>query len=68
MGNDGWGWDDVLPVFKRMEDFDGGASELHGAGGPLSVISRYPLAPLHESIIAAAAGDGHRPQPGLQLG
>ena len=53
-GNDGWAWDDVLPVFKRMEDFDGGESELHGAGGPLSVISRYPLAPLHESIVVAA--------------
>jgi choline dehydrogenase len=33
LGNEGWGWDDVLPFFKRSEDFAGGASDLHGAGG-----------------------------------
>ncbi len=33
----GWGWDDVAPVFKRMEDWDGPASDLRGVGGPLAV-------------------------------
>ncbi len=33
MGCVGWGWDDVLPLFRRQEDFHGGASEAHGAGG-----------------------------------
>jgi len=33
MGNTGWGWDDVLPYFKRSEDYVDGASEMHGAGG-----------------------------------
>ena len=33
LGNAGWGWDDVLPYFKRHEDFVHGADELHGAGG-----------------------------------
>ena len=33
MGNAGWGWDDVLPVFKRSEDFARGADAFHGAGG-----------------------------------
>src|SRR5919199_3228747 len=37
MGFDGWGWDDVLPYFVRAEDNERGASELHGAGGPLAV-------------------------------
>jgi choline dehydrogenase-like flavoprotein len=44
MGYEGWGWNDVLPYFKRSEDNERGASELHGAGGPLGVIdnrSRY---------------------------
>jgi choline dehydrogenase len=44
LGHDGWGWEDVLPYFIRAEDNERGASELHGAGGPLSVIdnrSRY---------------------------
>lgn len=37
LGNPGWGWSDVLPFFKRSEDNCRGASELHGAGGPLHV-------------------------------
>lgn len=63
MGNDGWGWEDVLPVFRRMEDFDGGESELHGVGGPLSILSRYELAPVHAAILAAAGevGISHNP-------
>jgi choline dehydrogenase len=54
LGAHGWGWDDVLPVFLRMEDFDGGESELHGVGGPTSILSQYTPAPVHEAIIAAA--------------
>ena len=37
LGNVGWGWSDVLPYFKRAEDQERGADELHGAGGPLGV-------------------------------
>ncbi|MGI9421072.1 MAG: GMC family oxidoreductase [Geminicoccaceae bacterium] len=33
LGNVGWSWDDVLPVFKKTEDHFAGASGLHGAGG-----------------------------------
>lgn len=33
MGNIGWGWDDVLPYFKKSEDYVDGASKLHGTGG-----------------------------------
>ena len=33
MGNTGWGWDDVLPVFRASEDFVGGESDMHGAEG-----------------------------------
>ncbi|MBV6304397.1 GMC family oxidoreductase N-terminal domain-containing protein [Candidimonas humi] len=32
-GNAGWGWEDVLPVFKRVEDHHAGTSEFHGASG-----------------------------------
>jgi choline dehydrogenase len=37
LGNPGWGWRDVLPYFKKSEDHDWGASEYHGAGGPMHV-------------------------------
>ncbi|KAA0968926.1 FAD-binding protein [Aureimonas fodinaquatilis] len=33
MGCDGWGWDDVLPLFRASEDYYAGADEMHGAGG-----------------------------------
>ncbi len=33
MGCTGWGWDDVLPLFKQHEDYVEGESDTHGAGG-----------------------------------
>jgi choline dehydrogenase len=36
-GNSGWGWHDVLPYFRRLEDFDGAADDERGVGGPLQV-------------------------------
>jgi choline dehydrogenase len=37
LGNAGWSWDDVLPYFKRSEDFALGGDQLHGTGGELRV-------------------------------
>jgi choline dehydrogenase len=37
LGNAGWSWDDVLPYFKKSEDYIHGADDLHGAGGELRV-------------------------------
>ncbi|USX20972.1 GMC family oxidoreductase N-terminal domain-containing protein [Oxalobacteraceae bacterium OTU3REALA1] len=36
-GDASWRWDQVLPLFKKSEDYHGGASEEHGAGGPWRV-------------------------------
>lgn len=33
LGNIGWGWDDVLPYFRKSEDHWGGETAFHGAGG-----------------------------------
>jgi len=40
LGNRGWSWDEVLPVFKRSEDYQHGADEFHGSGGELRVEDR----------------------------
>jgi choline dehydrogenase len=40
LGLRGWSWDAVLPVFKRSEDYEHGADDLHGAGGELRVEER----------------------------
>lgn len=57
-GNDGWAWDDVLPIFRAIENYDGGASDLRGGDGPLDVVGGYPLTPIHVSIIEAAEQNG----------
>lgn len=44
-GNPGWGWQDVLPYFRKLEDHAWGASEYHGAGGPVHV--HDPSAAVH---------------------
>jgi choline dehydrogenase len=36
-GNPGWSWSELLPYFKKLEDHPCGASEFHGAGGPVHV-------------------------------
>ena len=40
LGNRGWTWDEVLPYFKRMEDYVHGEDEMHGSGGELPVQER----------------------------
>ena len=55
LGNVGWSYADVLPLFRRIEDFDRGASDLHGAGGPIAVTSRWRPSALHRAIVAGAA-------------
>jgi choline dehydrogenase len=36
-GNPGWSWSELLPYFRKLEDHPWGASEFHGAGGPVHV-------------------------------
>jgi choline dehydrogenase len=37
LGNRGWSWDDVLPIFESLEDYEHGATDGYGAGGELRV-------------------------------
>src|SRR5690348_4680145 len=37
LGNRGWAWDDVLPIFKSLEDYERGATDGYGAGGEVRV-------------------------------
>ena len=63
LGNQGWAYDDVLPLFKRYEDFDGGASDYRAAGGPLHVLSTYEPHPLVAGLLAAAEEAGVAANP-----
>ena len=56
----GWGWDDVAPVFKRMEDWDGPANPLRGTGGPLHVHDvTQDVHPLTRMYLQAAEQAGY---------
>jgi choline dehydrogenase len=57
-GNSGWGFDDVLPYFKKAENQQRGADDFHGAGGPLPVSDLLHADPLSAAFIAAAAETG----------
>jgi choline dehydrogenase len=37
LGNRGWSWDDVLPLFRSLEDYEHGAVDGYGAGGEVRV-------------------------------
>ena len=63
MGNTGWGWDDVLPLFKRAENNDRGADEYHGNKGPLSVSNMRIQRPITDAWVAAAQAAGYKFNP-----
>jgi len=56
-GCEGWGWDDVLPHFRRAENQERGADEFHGVGGPLTV-SNGVRSPLADAMVEAALEAG----------
>jgi choline dehydrogenase len=58
LGNAGWSFRDVLPYFKKSEDQEHGASEFHGAGGPLKVSDLRLRRPIADHFIAAAQETG----------
>lgn len=58
LGNPGWGYADVLPYFKRSEDNGRGASEYHGAGGPLAVEDGHASRASRAFVEATAARCG----------
>ena len=53
-GCPGWSWDEVLPVFKAIENFDGGPSETRGTDGPLDVVQDFPRNQIQEDMLAGA--------------
>jgi choline dehydrogenase len=60
LGNVGWSWSDVVPYFRRSEDFAGGADEMHGEGGELRVESARLSWEILSAFRAAAAENGIR--------
>jgi choline dehydrogenase len=58
MGCDGWGYDDLLPYFKRAEDNERGESYYHGTGGPLTVSEGRHPNPMMDAVVDAGIQAG----------
>ncbi len=54
MGNPGWGFDDVLPYFKKAENQERGPSRWHHVGGPQNVADSRWAPPISTAFLQAA--------------
>jgi choline dehydrogenase len=63
LGNEGWGFADVLPYFKKSENRERGACAFHGTGGPLNVADLGLVNPLTRAFIAGAQEIGIAANP-----
>lgn len=57
-GCTGWGWNDVLPYFRRNENNERGADDWHGSGGPLNVADLRTVNPFSRHYVDAAREAG----------
>jgi len=58
LGNEGWGYEDVLPFFKKSEDQERGGDDHHGSGGPLRVADIRDRREICDAFIDAAVETG----------
>jgi choline dehydrogenase len=58
----GWGYDDLLPDFKRLESRTGGADAIHGRSGPFPVhqLTRADVTPLQRAFMDATVANGYK--------
>ncbi|QSY97911.1 GMC family oxidoreductase N-terminal domain-containing protein (plasmid) [Rhizobium bangladeshense] len=68
LGLAGWGWDDVLPTFKKMEDHFLGEGPFHGAGGGWRVEAPRISWPVLDAVRKAAGEIGVPPTDDFNLG
>jgi len=54
-GAEGWGFEDVLPYFRRSEDWEGGATAYRGAGGPMRIERSRDPHPIALAMLEGAA-------------
>jgi choline dehydrogenase len=59
----GWGYDEMLPYFKRGEDNERGEDAFHGVGGPTRVSDSRSMHPLVDTMLEAARQAGHEHNP-----
>jgi choline dehydrogenase len=63
LGNRGWSYDDVLPYFRRSEDYEAGDMHFRGRAGPLHVSDIQARHPICEAFVRGAIGLGFPANP-----
>ena len=63
LGNPGWRYDDVLPLFKRSENNEQFIDGFHGQGGPLNVTYQNHASPVNKLFLEAAQLNGLQLNP-----
>ena len=59
LGNAGWGWEDVLPYFKKAENWEGATTKHRGKGGPLNVAPNRVKRRIVEAWLESAVAAGY---------
>lgn len=59
LGNEGWSYKEVLPWFKKMENFEPGENEYHGVGGPVNVAKARNANSLTVAFVEAGQQAGY---------
>ena len=63
LGNSGWAYSDVAPVFRRMESYAGGDPAVRGRDGPLAITEYGPRDPLTDAFLKACGEAGFAENP-----
>ena len=64
-GATGWGWAEMAPYVRHVEDHELGGGPHHGAGGPMAITTPYHLHPITARFIEAGAALGWPVNPDL---
>ena len=68
LGCAGWSWDDVLPYFRKAENNEWGAGNLHGGDGPLHVSDQRAPRPITKAFVEAASARQYRVREDFNTG
>ena len=61
LGNRGWAWDDLFPIFRKIENYEGGGDDYRAEGGLLHVSECPDESPLYDALLAAGGDLGLAP-------